>query len=155
MLQRIYGTAFHKKADLEEHLHRLEEAKRRDHRVLGKELDLFSIQEEVGAGFILWHPRGGIVRHTVEEYLKGKLLENGYDLVYSPQIASEELYKISGHLEVFEDNMFPAMEDDGTRFRMKPMNCPHHFMIYGTQTRSYRDLPIRYAELGTCYRYER
>jgi threonyl-tRNA synthetase len=155
MLQRIYGTAFHSKADLEEHLVRLEEAKRRDHRVLGKELDLFSIQEEVGAGFILWHPRGAIVRHTVEEYLKAKLLDNGYDLVYSPQIASEELYKISGHLEVFEENMFPAMDDDGTRFRMKPMNCPHHFMIYGTQTRSYRDLPIRFAELGTCYRYER
>lgn len=155
MLQRIYGTAFHKKADLEEHLNRLEEAKKRDHRVLGKELDLYSIQEEVGQGFVLWHPRGGIIRHTVEEFLKGSLLEHDYELVYSPQVASEELYKISGHLEVFEENMFPAMDDEGTRFRLKPMNCPHHFMIYKTQTRSYRDLPLRFAELGTCYRYER
>ena len=155
MLQRIYGTAFHKKAHLDEHLDRLEEAKKRDHRVLGKELDLFSIQEEVGSGLVLWHPRGGIVRHTVEEFLKGTLLDEGYELVYTPQVASEELYRISGHLEVFEENMFPAMDDEGTRFRMKPMNCPHHFMIYKTQTRSYRDLPIRFAELGTCYRYER
>mgnify|MGYP002622878538 CR=1 FL=1 len=155
MLQRIYGTAFHKKPDLEDHLHRLEEAKKRDHRVLGKELDLYSIQEEVGQGFVLWHPRGGIIRHTVEEFLKGSLLEHDYELVYSPQVASEELYKISGHLEVFSENMFPAMDDEGTRFRLKPMNCPHHFMIYKTQTRSYRDLPLRFAELGTCYRYER
>ena len=155
MLQRIYGTAFHKKAALEEHLQRLEEAKKRDHRVLGKELDLFSIQEVVGQGLVLWHPKGAIIRHTIEEFLKTTLLRHGYDLVYTPQIASEELYKISGHLEVFEENMFPAMDDDGTRFRMKPMNCPHHFMIYKTQTRSYRDLPLRFAELGTCYRYER
>jgi len=155
MLQRIYGTAFHKQAELEQHLHRLEEAKRRDHRVLGRELDLFSIQEEVGQGFVLWHPRGGIIRHTVEEFLKQTLLANGYQLVYSPQVASEELYRISGHLEVFEENMFPAMDDDGARFRLKPMNCPHHFMIYNTRTRSYRDLPLRFAELGTCYRYER
>ena len=155
MLQRIYGTAFHKKSALDEHLNRLEEAKKRDHRVLGKELDLYSIQEEVGQGFVLWHPKGAIIRHTIEEFLKATLLEHEYDLVYSPQIASEELYKISGHLEVFEEDMFPAMDDNGTRFRMKPMNCPHHFMIYKTQTRSYRDLPIRFAELGTCYRYER
>ena len=155
MLQRIYGTAFHKKAALEEHLHRLEEAKKRDHRVLGKELDLYSIQEVVGQGLVLWHPKGAIIRHTIEEFLKTTLLRHGYDLVYTPQIASEELYKISGHLEVFEENMFPAMDDEGTRFRMKPMNCPHHFMIYKTQTRSYRDLPLRFAELGTCYRYER
>jgi threonyl-tRNA synthetase len=155
MLQRIYGTAFHQKSEMEEHLHRLDEARKRDHRVLGRELDLFSIQEEVGQGFVLWHPRGGIIRHTIEEFLKGSLLEHGYELVYSPQIASEELYRISGHLEVFSENMFPVMDDDGTRFRMKPMNCPHHFMIYRTQTRSYRDLPLRFAELGTCYRYER
>ncbi len=155
MLQRIYGTAFHKKSALDEHLNRLEEARKRDHRVLGKELDLYSIQEEVGQGFVLWHPKGAIIRHTIEEFLKATLLEHEYDLVYSPQIASEELYKISGHLEVFEEDMFPAMDDNGTRFRMKPMNCPHHFMIYKTQTRSYRDLPIRFAELGTCYRYER
>lgn len=155
MLQRIYGTAFPKESELEEHLRRLEEAKKRDHRVLGRELDLYSIQEEVGQGFVLWHPRGGIIRHTIEEFLKGSLLEHGYELVYTPQVASEELYRISGHIEVFEENMFPAMDDEGTRFRLKPMNCPHHFMIYKTQTRSYRDLPLRFAELGTCYRYER
>jgi threonyl-tRNA synthetase len=155
MLQRIYGTAFHSRPELDEHLDRLEEAKKRDHRVIGKELDLFSIQEEVGSGLILWHPRGGIIRHTVEEFLKETLLKHEYELVFTPQVASEELYRMSGHLEVFEENMFPAMEDGGTRFRMKPMNCPHHFMIYKTQTRSYRDLPLRFAELGTCYRYER
>ena len=155
MLQRIYGTAFHSRPELDEHLDRLEEAKKRDHRVIGKKLDLFSIQEEVGSGLILWHPRGGIIRHTIEEFLKETLLEHEYELVFTPQVASEELYRMSGHLEVFEENMFPAMEDDGTRFRMKPMNCPHHFMIYKTQTRSYRDLPLRFAELGTCYRYER
>ena len=155
MLQRIYGTAFHSHPELDEHLDRLEEAKKRDHRVIGKELDLFSIQEEVGSGLILWHPRGGIIRHTVEEFLKETLLEHEYELVFTPQVASEELYRMSGHLEVFEENMFPVMEDDGARFRMKPMNCPHHFMIYKTQTRSYRDLPLRFAELGTCYRYER
>jgi len=155
MLQRIYGTAFRSRPELDKHLDRLEEAKKRDHRVIGKELDLFSIQEEVGSGLILWHPRGGIIRHTVEEFLKDTLLEHEYELVFTPQVASEELYRISGHLEVFEENMFPAMEGDGARFRMKPMNCPHHFMIYKTQTRSYRDLPLRFAELGTCYRYER
>ena len=155
MLQRIYGTAFHSRPELDEHLDRLEEAKKRDHRVIGKELDLFSIQEEVGSGLILWHPRGGIIRHTVEEFLKETLLEHEYELVFTPQVASEELYRMSGHLEVFEENMFPVMKDDGARFRMKPMNCPHHFMIYKTQTRSYRDLPLRFAELGTCYRYER
>ena len=155
MLQRIYGTAFHSRPELDEHLDRLEEAKKRDHRVIGKELDLFSIQEEVGSGLILWHPRGGIIRHTVEEFLKETLLEHEYELVFTPQVASEELYRMSGHLEVFEENMFPVMEDNGARFRMKPMNCPHHFMIYKTQTRSYRDLPLRFAELGTCYRYER
>ena len=155
MLQRIYGTAFQKKEEMEEYLLRLEEAKKRDHRLLAKELDLYSIKEEVGQGLVLWHPKGAIVRHTIEEYLKTTLLAHDYELVYTPQIANEELYEISGHLEVFEDNMFPAMDDDGSRFRLKPMNCPHHFMIYSTQTRSYRDLPLRFAELGTCYRYER
>ena len=154
-LQRIYGTAFQKKEEMEEYLLRLEEAKKRDHRLLAKELDLYSIKEEVGQGLVLWHPKGAIVRHTIEEYLKTTLLAHDYELVYTPQIANEELYEISGHLEVFEDNMFPAMDDDGARFRLKPMNCPHHFMIYSTQTRSYRDLPLRFAELGTCYRYER
>ncbi len=155
MLQRVYGTAFFSGEALDEHLERLEEARRRDHRVLGRELDLFSVQEEVGAGLVLWHPNGGLVRHTVEEFLKRTLLEHGYELVYSPHVAREELYRISGHLEVFSDDMFPAMGDHGNRFRLKPMNCPHHFMIYRSRNRSYRDLPLRYAELGTCYRSER
>ena len=155
MLQRIYGTAFFSGKALDEHLERLEEARRRDHRVLGKELDLFSVHEEVGPGLILWHPNGGVVRHTVEEFLKATLIEHGYELVYSPHVAREELYRISGHLEVFSDDMFPAMADEGNRFRMKPMNCPHHFMIYRSRSRSYRDLPLRYAELGSVYRYER
>lgn len=155
MLQRIYGTAFFNKKHLRTHLHRLAEAKRRDHRVLGKRLDLFSIQEEVGSGFVLWHPRGGRIRHVIEDFLKKTLVEHGYELVYTPHVASEELYRISGHLDVFSDDMFPAMDDNGNRFRMKPMNCPHHFMIYRSAIRSYRDLPLRFAELGTCYRYER
>ena len=155
MLQRIYGTAFFRKSDLDAHLQRLEEAKKRDHRVLGKQLDLYSIQEEVGSGLVLWHPDGGRVRHVVEDFLKQTLIEHGYELVFTPHVASEQLYKLSGHLDVFADDMFPAMDDDGERFRMKPMNCPHHFMIYRSDVRSYRDLPLRYAELGTCYRYER
>ena len=155
MLQRIYGTAFFTKKDLRTHLHRLEEAKKRDHRVLGKRLDLFSIQEEVGPGLVLWHPKGGRVRRIIEDFLRDTLVEHGYEIVYTPHVASEELYRISGHLDVFADDMFPVMDDDGDRFRMKPMNCPHHFMIYRSQTRSYRDLPLRFAELGTCYRYER
>ncbi len=155
MLQRIYGTAFFHKKDLRTHLHRLEEAKKRDHRVLGKRLDLFSIQEEVGPGLVLWHPSGGRVRRIIEDFLRDTLVEHGYEIVYTPHVASEELYRISGHLDVFADDMFPAMDDEGDRFRMKPMNCPHHFMIYRSQTRSYRDLPLRFAELGTCYRYER
>ena len=155
MLQRIYGTAFFRKDDLRTHLHRLEEAKKRDHRVLGKQLDLYSIQSEVGPGFILWHPNGGRVRHVIEDFLKQTLIEHGYELVFTPHVANEELYRISGHLDVFTDDMFPAMDDNGERFRMKPMNCPHHFMIYRSSRRSYRDLPLRFAELGTCYRYER
>lgn len=155
MLQRIYGTAFFSRKDLRKHLHRLEEARKRDHRVLGKRLDLFSIQEEVGSGFVLWHPNGGRLRNTIENFLKQTLIDHGYEIVFTPHVASEELYRISGHLDVFADDMFPAMDDDGERFRMKPMNCPHHFMIYRSQIRSYRDLPLRYAELGTCYRYER
>lgn len=155
MLQRVYGTAFFTAKDLRGHLHRLEEARKRDHRVLGKRLDLFSIQEEVGPGFVLWHPNGGRLRNTIESFLRETLIDHGYEIVFTPHVASEELYRISGHLDVFADDMFPAMDDDGERFRMKPMNCPHHFMIYRSQIRSYRDLPLRYAELGTCYRYER
>ena len=155
MLQRVYGTAFFTARDLRGHLHRLEEARKRDHRVLGKRLDLFSIQEEVGPGFVLWHPNGGRLRNTIESFLRETLIDHGYEIVFTPHVASEELYRISGHLDVFSDDMFPAMDDDGERFRLKPMNCPHHFMIYRSQIRSYRDLPLRYAELGTCYRYER
>ena len=155
MLQRVYGTAFFTAKDLRGHLHRLEEARKRDHRVLGKRLDLFSIQEEVGPGFVLWHPNGGRLRNTIESFLRDTLVDHGYEIVFTPHVASEELYRISGHLDVFSDDMFPAMDDDGERFRLKPMNCPHHFMIYRSQIRSYRDLPLRYAELGTCYRYER
>ena len=155
MLQRVYGTAFFTAKDLRGHLHRLEEARKRDHRVLGKRLDLFSIQEEVGPGFVLWHPNGGRLRNTIESFLRDTLIDHGYEIVFTPHVASEELYRISGHLDVFADDMFPAMDDDGERFRLKPMNCPHHFMIYRSQIRSYRDLPLRYAELGTCYRYER
>ncbi len=155
MLQRIYGTAFFRAKDLRTHLHRLEEAKKRDHRVLGKKLDLFSIQEEVGAGLVLWHPNGGRLRRIIEDFLRETLVAHGYEIVYTPHLASEELYRISGHLDVFSDDMFPPMDDDGLRFRMKPMNCPHHFMIYRSRVRSWRDLPLRFAELGTCYRYER
>ena len=155
MLQRIYGTAFFGKKDLRAHLHRLEEAKKRDHRVLGKRLDLFSIQEEVGPGMVLWHPNGGRVRRLVEDFLRDTLVEHGYEIVFTPHVANEELYRISGHLDAFADDMFPAMDGGGDRFRMKPMNCPHHFMIYRSQVRSYRDLPLRFAELGTVYRYER
>ena len=155
MLQRIRGTAFFRAKELRAHLHRLEEARKRDHRVLGKRLDLFSIQEEVGPGLVLWHPHGGRVRRIVEDFLRDTLVEHGYEIVYTPHVANEELYRISGHLDAFADNMFPAMDHDGTRFRMKPMNCPHHFMIYRSQVRSYRDLPLRFAELGTVYRYER
>ncbi len=155
MLQRIYGTAFFRKRDLRSHLHRLEEAKKRDHRVLGKQLDLYSIQEEVGSGLVLWHPHGGRLRHVIEDFLKQTLVEHGYELVFTPHVANEELYRLSGHLDVFTEDMFPSMDGGGERFRLKPMNCPHHFMIYRSGVRSYRDLPLRYAELGTCYRYER
>jgi threonyl-tRNA synthetase len=155
MLQRIYGTAWFDEKDLAAYLERLEEAKRRDHRKLGKELSLFSVHEEVGPGLIHWHPKGALIRHTVEEFLKSTLLEHGYDLVYTPHISSEALYERSGHLPTFEENMFGALDVDERRYRAKPMNCPNHIMIYASERRSYRDLPIRYAELGTCYRYER
>jgi len=155
MLQRIYGTAWFSEKDLAAHLERLEEAKRRDHRKLGRELGLYSVHEEVGPGLIHWHPRGALIRHKIEEFLKTTLLEHGYDLVYTPHISSEALYERSGHVPTFEENMFGALEVDERRYRVKPMNCPNHIMIYASERRSYRDLPIRYAELGTCYRYER
>jgi threonyl-tRNA synthetase len=155
MLQRIYGTAFFKQNELEDHLKRLEEAKKRDHRRLGKELDLFSTDERVGPGLILWHPKGALVRMEIENYERDLILRHGYQIVYTPHIVSERLFEISGHLENFKENMFGAMEVEGGRYRPKPMNCPGHIAIYESDQRSYRDLPIRMAEFGTCYRYER
>jgi len=154
MLQRIYGTSFAEKKDLDEFLRIQEEAKRRDHRILGAKLDLFSIHQEVGAGLIHWHPKGALIRHTIEAFWKEEHLKRGYEFVYTPHIASDNLYRISGHLEKY-DAMYRPMDIDGENYRVKPMNCPFHIMIYKSQTRSYRDLPIRYAELGTVYRYER
>jgi threonyl-tRNA synthetase len=155
MLQRIYGTAFATQQELDEWLTRIEESLRRDHRRLGKELDLFSVHEEVGAGLILWHPKAGMVRHLIEQFWKDEHLKQGYQLVYTPHIASEKLYEISGHLENYADLMYAPMDIDGQPYRVKPMNCPGHIMIYQTRRHSYRELPIRYAELGTVYRYER
>lgn len=155
MLQRVYGTVFPKKKQFEEHLANLEEAKRRDHRRLGRELDLYSIHQEVGAGLIHWHPKGAMIRHVVEDFWRSEHLKRGYDLVYTPHIASERVYHISGHLENYAENMYGAMEIDEEPFRVKPMNCPGHIMIYKTRKHSYRELPLRYAELGTVYRYER
>ena len=155
MLQRIYGTAFFQGKALEEHLHRLEEAKRRDHRVLGKELDLFSTDQRLGQGLILWHAKGSIVRMEIENFERELILRHGYQVVYTPHIMSEKLFEISGHLENFAENMFGAIEVEDQRFRPKPMNCPGHILIYESRQRSYRDLPIRMAEFGTVYRYER
>src|SRR2546423_9271057 len=155
MLQRIYATAFWKKEDLEEHLHRLEEAKRRDHRVLAQQLDLYSTDPRVGPGLILWHPKGAIIRNEIEEYERALILRHGYDLVFTPHIVSEKLFQVSGHLENFRENMFGAMDVEGAAYRPKPMNCPGHICIYQSRQRSYRDLPIRYAEFGSVYRYER
>jgi threonyl-tRNA synthetase len=155
MLQRIYGTAWFTQKDLDDYLHRLEEAKRRDHRVLGQALDLFSVDPRVGPGLVLWHPRGATVRNEIEMYERDLILRHGYELVYTPHIASEKLFEISGHLENFKDGMFGAMEVEGGAYRPKPMNCPGHIAIYESRQRSYRDLPIRFAEFGTVYRYER
>jgi threonyl-tRNA synthetase len=154
MLQRIYGTSFPKQGLLDEFLHMLEEAKRRDHRILGPRLDLFSTQQTVGAGLIHWHPRGAMIRDLIERFWKDEHQKNGYSLVYTPHIASDSLFNISGHLEKY-DAMYSPMDIDGENYRLKPMNCPFHIQIYQSHTRSYRDLPIRYAELGTVYRYER
>jgi threonyl-tRNA synthetase len=155
MLQRIYGTAFPSASDLEAYLRQIEEALKRDHRKVGKDLDLFSIHEEVGAGLIHWHPRGGMLRHLIEEFWKDEHLKRGYQLVYTPHIASEKLYEISGHLKNYADLMYAPMDIDGQPYRVKPMNCPMHIMIYKTRKHSYRELPIRLAEMGTVYRYER
>ncbi len=154
-MQRIYGYAFFTKEELEEHLERLEEAKRRDHRRLGRELDLFSVAEETGAGLILWHPKGAFVRKQIEDFWRDEHLKGGYDLVYSPHIAKLDLWKTSGHTEYYRDNMYSPIEIENVEYQLKPMNCPFHITIYRSQLRSYRDLPLRYAELGTVYRFER
>lgn len=155
MLVRIYGTAFFKKSQLDEYLRRLEEAKRRDHRVVGRQLDYYSINPDIGGGLVLWHPKGAQVRRIIEDFWIQEHYRRGYQLVYTPHIASERIYQISGHLEKYIDMMYAPMEIEGVAYRIKPMNCPGHIAIYKSRKRSYRELPIRYAELGTVYRYER
>jgi threonyl-tRNA synthetase len=154
-LQRIYGTAFFSKKDLEAHLQRIEEAKKRDHRKLGQELDLFSIQELAGPGLIFFHPKGGIVRKIIEDWMRDQYLARGYALVYTPHVMRRELWKTSGHANFYSDNMFKPMELDDAEYQLKPMNCPGHILIYADKPHSYRDLPVRLGELGTVYRYER
>jgi threonyl-tRNA synthetase len=155
MLQRIYGTSFPTQAELDAHLAKLEEIKRRDHRKLGKELDLITIQDEIGPGLVLWHPKGALVRLLIENFWREQHLKDGYELVYSPHVARLDLWKTSGHVDYYRDNMFATMKLEGSEYQLKPMNCPFHIMIYKSHLRSYRDLPIRYGELGTVYRYER
>ncbi len=155
MLQRIYGTAWETSEELEQYLWRLEEAKKRDHRVLGRELDLFSFSEDVGPGLILWHPKGGMVRKLAEDFSRAEHEKAGYDFVYTPHIGKSKLWETSGHLDWYADAMYPPVEVDGQKYYLKPMNCPFHIQIYKSKTRSYRDLPLRYAEWGTVYRYER
>jgi threonyl-tRNA synthetase len=155
MLQRIYGTAWDTAEQLEQHLWRLEEAKRRDHRRLGRELDLFSISEEVGPGLILWHPKGGMVRKLAEDFCRAEHEKAGYDFVYSPHIGKAHLWETSGHLDWYKEAMFAPVEVEGQQYYLKPMNCPFHIEIYKSRARSYRELPLRYAEWGTVYRYER
>jgi threonyl-tRNA synthetase len=154
-LQRIYGISFPKKKMLDEHLFMLEEAKKRDHRKLGKQLDLFSTHEEAGAGLIYWHPKGARVRNEIEDYWRKAHLDNGYELLYSPHMGKSWLWEKSGHLDFYKDSMFAEMNIDEQAYFIKPMNCPFHIMIYKTKLRSYRNLPLRWAELGTVYRYEK
>jgi threonyl-tRNA synthetase len=155
MLQRIYGVSYPKKSLLDEHLQKLEEAKKRDHRLLGKQLELFTINDEVGAGMVLWLPRGARIRHEMETFWREEHLANGYDLVYSPHIANRDLWHRSGHTDHYAENMYGAIKVDEREFQLKPMNCPFHIMMYKSRLWSYRDLPLRWAELGTVYRYER
>ncbi len=155
MLQRIYGTAFFNPKNLKIYLHQLEEAKKRDHRKIGKELNLFSIQEEIGGGLILWHPKGSIMRNIIETFWKDEHFKQGYDLIYTPHIGKSELWKTSGHLDFYEENMYDKMSIENQDYYLRPMNCPFHIMIYNSSLHSYRNLPIRYAELGTVYRFER
>ncbi len=153
-LQRIYGTVFFTKKDLKDYLALLEEAKKRDHRKLGTELDLFSFNEDLGAGLILWHPKGAAIRHVIESYWREEHLKDGYDFLYTPHLARLDVWRKSGHTE-FYDAMYPPVQSDAVEYELKPMNCPFHIMVFNSKQRSYRDLPIRWAELGTVYRYER
>lgn len=155
MLQRIYGTSFPTQKELDAYLAKLEEIKRRDHRKLGKELDLISIQDDIGPGLVLWHPKGALVRLLIENFWREQHLQHGYQLVYSPHVARLDLWKTSGHVDYYRENMFVPMKVEASEYQLKPMNCPFHIMIYKSHLRSYRDLPIRYGELGTVYRYER
>ena len=155
MLQRIYGISYPKAAQLEEYVKLIEEAEKRDHRRLGKDLDLFSMEDQVGPGLALWHPKGGKVRYRIEEFWRRKHLKNGYELVYTPHIGRGELWETSGHLGFYKESMYAPMDVDGQDFYAKPMNCPFHIMIYKNGMHSYRDLPYRWAELGTVYRYEK
>ncbi len=155
MLQRIYGTAFFSKKELSVYLNRLEEAKRRDHRRLGKDLELFSISEEIGPGLILWHPKGALVRKIIEDFWRDEHLRRGYSLLFTPHIAKRQLWATSGHLDFYAENMYAPMEIDEVSYQLKPMNCPFHIAIYNSRRRSYRELPLRWCEIGTVYRYER
>lgn len=154
MLQRIYGVAYPKKSMLDDYMFRLAEAKKRDHRVLGKQLELFHISNEVGAGLVMWMPKGSRIRNEIENFWREEHLKNGYELVYSPHIAHLDLWKRSGHTDFYADDMYQPMEIDGAKYQIKPMNCPFHMMMYKSRRWSYRDLPLRWAELGTVYRYE-
>jgi threonyl-tRNA synthetase len=155
MLQRIYGTAWSKPDELKDYLWRLEEAKKRDHRKIGQELDLFSVNDEVGAGLVLWHPKGARIRKLIEDFWSQEHVNNDYDFVYTPHIGKAQLWETSGHLGFYKDNMYSPVDIEGQQYFLKPMNCPFHLHIYKSSLRSYRDLPIRYAEEGTVYRYER
>ncbi len=155
MLQRIYGASFNNTKDLKKYLDFIEEVKKRDHRRLGKEQDLFSINDEIGPGLVLWHPNGAIIRKTIEDFWRNEHQKAGYKLLYTPHIAKLELWKKSGHLDFYSENMYSPMEIEGINYELKPMNCPFHLSVYKSSLRSYRTLPVRYAELGTVYRYER
>ncbi len=155
MLQRIYGVAFETEEALAEHLKRMEAAARRDHRKLGRELDLFSLHEEAGPGLVHWHPKGAVIRRVIEDFWKDEHIKRGYDILYTPHIAKLNLWKTSGHWEFYRDYLYSPMEIEGQEYILKPMNCLGHILIFKTRLRSYRDLPLRYAELGTVYRYER
>jgi len=155
MLQRIYGTAWYTKEELDKHVNKLAEAKKRDHRKLGKELDLYSIHKEAGAGLIFWHPKGAMIRRVIEDFWYKEHMQRGYQFVNIPHISNVNLWKISGHLDFYKENMYSPMKIDSQDYIIKPMNCPGHILIYKTNLHSYRELPIRYAELGTVYRYEK